>query len=244
MNRLVTAEKDFGKNVLTSVEARAFFREWRKRASSNGGTWSAIRGATFTVAGKKRSGAALMSELRNHLAALQAERCCYCRRRLGGIAYARPIEHILPKDVYRQYTFTYRNLAVACFDCNHVKSNDNWSTWPPTRRRYLKDKKCGGFFHARLHEYDSHVRYLHLETNGASISVYAGLTPQGRHLCVELLRKSSERTLAVSANPRFSAAMDKLRGQVQQMASTHDDAKLLDFMEALELAADRDSAAA
>ncbi|MFI8617289.1 HNH endonuclease [Acidovorax sp. NPDC077693] len=238
MNPLVIAEKDFGKNVLTSVEARAFYREWRKLASSRAGTWSAIRDAKFTVAGKKSSGIAIISALRSHLAALQAERCCYCRRRLDGIAYARPIEHILPKDTFNQYTFTYRNLAVACFDCNHVKTNDNWSNWPPARRRYLKEKSCGGFFHARLHEYDSHVRYLHLETNGAAISVYAGLTPQGRHLCVELLRKSSERTLSVSANPRFSAAMDKLRGQVQQIAATHDDVKLLDFMEALELAAD------
>ncbi|MES5325087.1 HNH endonuclease [Alcaligenes phenolicus] len=242
MNHLVTAEKDFGENVLPSMEARAFYREWRKLASSGVGTWSAIRDAKFTAAGKSRDGAWIMTRLRNHLAALQAERCCYCRRRLVGIAYARPIEHILPKDTYGQFTFIYRNLAVACFDCNHVKSNNNWSTWPSTRRRYPKDKNCSGFFHARLHEYNSHVRYLHLETNGASISVYAGLTPQGRHLCAELLAKSSERTLAISANPRFSAAMDKLRDQVQQIAATHDDDKLLDFMEALELSANRGNA--
>lgn len=239
MNRLVTAEQDFGKNVLTSIEARAFYREWRKLASSRANPWSAIRDAEFTVAGKKKySGVKVISALRNHLASQQAERCCYCQRRLGGIAYARPIEHILPKDIYGQYTFTYRNLAVACFDCNHVKSNVNWSSWPQNRRRYLNEKSCNSFFHARLHDYDSHVRYLHLETNGASISVYVGLTPQGQHLCAQLLSKSSERTLAESANPRFSAAMDKLRGQVQQMAATRDDTKLLDFMEALELAAD------
>jgi len=239
VNKLVAAEIDFGKNVLTSVEARAFYREWRKLASSRASPWSAIRDATFTVAGRKKCyGKDIISALRTHLAALQSERCCYCRRRLGGIAYARPIEHILPKNTYGQHTFTYRNLAVACFDCNHVKSKANWSTWPHKRRRYINEKSCHSFFHARLHDYDSHVRYFHLETNGASISVYVGLTPQGRHLCFELLSKSSERTLAESANPRFSAAMDKLRGQVQQMAATTDDTKLLDFMEALELAAD------
>lgn len=239
MNTLVNAERDFGKNVLTSVEARKFYREWRKLASSRASTWSTIRDATFTVAGKERSGSAVISALRGHLVALQAGRCCYCRRRLGGIAYARPIEHILPKDIYTHFTFTYRNLAVACFDCNRVKNNENWSAWSPTRRRYLKEKNCIGFFHARFHDYDSHVRYFHLETNGASISVYTGLTQQGRHLCSKLLNKSSGRCLSVSANPRFSAAMDKLRGQVLQMAATHNDAQLLDFMEALELAADR-----
>ncbi|MFH6838007.1 HNH endonuclease [Providencia sp. 2024EL-00732] len=239
MNQLVIAEIDFGMNVLTSVEARAFYRTWRKLAPNRAGSWSAIRDATFTVAGKKKwTGVDVMSALRDHLAALQDDRCCYCRRRLGGIAYARPIEHILPKNIYGQYTFTYRNLAVACFDCNHVKSKANWSDWPQNRRGYLNEKCCNSFFHARFHDYDSHVRYLHLETNGASISIYAGLTPQGRHLCVQLLRKSSERILAESANPRFSATMSKLRGQVQQMAVATDDTKLLDFMEALELAAD------
>lgn len=239
MDQLVTAEIDFGMNVLTSIEARAFYRSWKKVASNRAGSWSAIRNATFTVASKKKwSGVDVISALRDHLVALQSERCCYCRRRLGGIAYARPIEHILPKNVYGHYTFTYRNLAVACFDCNHVKSKANWSNWPTNRRGYINKKSCNSFFHARFHDYDSHVRYLHLETNGASVSIYVGLTPQGRHLCVELLKKSSGRILSESANPRFSAAMGKLRGQVQQISAATDDTKLLDFMEALELAAD------
>ena len=228
---------NFGKNVLTTVEARAFYRKWRKLASSTAGTWSAIRDEKFTVSGKKMSGKVVISALRRHLSAIQNERCCYCQRPLDGIAYARPIEHILPRDIYKQYTFTYRNLAVACFNCNQVKSNNNWSNWPPMCRQYPKEKDCVGFFHARFHNYNTHIRYFHLETNDASISVYAGLTPQGQHLCVELLSKSSKRTLEVSANPRFSVAMNKLRGQVQNMATTQDDTKLLDFMEALELAA-------
>lgn len=238
MSSLDSIERDFGRSVLTSPEARAFYRSWRKRSASEAGTWSSIRDATFTVSGKTKLGAAIITALREHLVAQQGERCCYCRRRLSGIAYARPIEHILPKHVYRQYTFSYRNLAVACFDCNHVKSKDNWSTWPEARRRYIPEKNCGSFFHARLHDFDAHVRYLHLETNGASISVYTGLTPQGRQLCTDLLKKSAERTLSTTANPRFAAAMDKLRFQVDRMTHARDDSHLMDFMEALELAAD------
>lgn len=238
MSNLDILERDFGKNVLTSAQARAFYRSWRKRSANEAGTWSSIRDASFTVSGQTHLGVTIITALREHLATLQGERCCYCRRRLGGIAYARPIEHILPKHVYGQYTFSYRNLAVACFDCNHVKSKNNWSTWPKARRRYIPEKNCGGFFHARLHDYDTHIRYLHLETNGASISVYAGLTPQGRKLCKDLLKKSAERTLSTTANPRFAAAMDKLRVQVNQMTRARDDSCLMDFMEALELAAD------
>lgn len=238
MKSLVASEKEFGLIVLNSSEARAFYRHWRRRAEYETGAWSEIRKASFTAAGKTLVGIVIISALRQHLAAIQGDRCCYCRRRLGGIAYARPIEHILPKNVYQRFTFSYRNLAVACFDCNHVKHSDNWSTWPVTRRRYIPERHCTGFFHARLHEYDSHVRYLHLDTNGASISVFAGLTPQGQHLCNGLLKKSAERTLATSANPRFAAAMDKLRAQVGLMAQTVSDERLLEFMEALELAAD------
>ncbi len=228
---------DSGKNVLTKVEARVFYRKWRKIATSTAGTWSAIRDEKFTVAGKEMSGKSVISALRSQLAAMQNERCCYCQRHLDGIAYARPIEHILPKDFYKQFTFRYRNLAVACFNCNKAKSNRNWSDWPKECTDYPKQNNCVGFFHPRFHEYKTHIRYFHIETNDASISAYAGLTPQGQHLCAELLSKSSKRTLEVSANPRFSVAMNKLRGQVQNMATTQDDTKLLDFMEALELAA-------
>ena len=238
MNDLKFLERDFGKNVLKSSEARAFFRSWRHRSATEPGSWSAIRKASFLIAGKSHAGVSIIGALRDHLAAVQGERCCYCRRRLVGIAYARPIDHVLPKNRYPQYTFNYRNLAVACFDCNHVKHKDNWSTWPVKRRRYLSERSCGEFFHARMHDFDEHIRYLHLDTNGASISVYAGLTPQGRQLCTALLKKSAGRSLATSANPRFAAALDKLRVQTEQMAQTKNDAALLDFMEALELAAD------
>lgn len=237
MNQLVWAEKDFGTNVLDSVEARVFYRRWRKIASSRVGTWKAIRESTFIVAGKERFGRDVISALRKHLATLQNERCCYCQRSLDGIAYAQPIEHILPRKTYKQYTFIYRNLAVACYNCNKIKRDSNWSTWPSVRKHYPPERNCRGFFHARFHIYDSHIRRLNLETNGASINVYSGLTPQGQHLCRTLLSKSSKKTLEVTANKRFSAAMDKLHNQAQQMLAAQNDATLLDFIEALDLSA-------
>lgn len=232
-------ERDFGSKVLTTPQARVFYRSWRRRAITHPKTWTEIRDAKFSVGAKEYPGTSVISGLRAHLVALQKERCCYCRRHLDGTAYGRQLDHILPKHIYRRFTFSYRNLAVSCYNCNHSKRGDNWSTWPATRRRYITARGCGSFFHARFHDYDAHIRYVLLDTNGASISIYAGLTPQGRHLCANLLNKSAKRTLTTSANPRFSAAMDKLRAQVGQMAATADDSKLMDFMEALELAADQ-----
>ncbi len=45
-------------------------------------------------------------------------RCNYCEHNEGG-----DIEHILPKSVYPQYTFTWENYLLACTNCNRYKSD-------------------------------------------------------------------------------------------------------------------------
>lgn len=238
MKRLIAFERDFGESVLVSKEAKTFFRHWRKTAAGHSGSWSAIRVATFTQSGKQSCGLDVISRLRKQLIATQSGRCCYCRSPLDGIAYAQQIEHILPRHAYGQYTFSYRNLAVACFICNSVKAKDNWSKWPLGRRKYISRKSCEGFFHARLHDYDEHVRYFRLETNDVSINLYTGLTPQGRHLCGDLLRRSAQRRMAMRANPRLSSAMDKLHLQIDKLEDAEEHPALMDFMKLLGTAAD------
>src|SRR6218665_72266 len=229
MSAIVSAEQCFGRNVLKTPAARAFFRRWRRNAKVMTKPWASIRSASYEDAGKERSGAALISALRDHLTTLQQGRCCYCRRPLQGIGWAKPLDHVLAQEPYRQHTFCYRNLAVACFDCNLAKSNSPWSKWPKDRRAYIAVNQCKAFFHPRLHSYDQHVRYIHIDTNGATISVYAGLTPQGRHLCANLLHKTAGAILATSANIRFASAMDKLRIQIGHLNPVKDGTRLLDF---------------
>ena len=45
-------------------------------------------------------GASIKSAFRRRLLELQDGRCCYCRRWLVSTAYAKPIEHILPRRHY------------------------------------------------------------------------------------------------------------------------------------------------
>lgn len=234
---LAKYEQDFARKALSEPQVKYFFRSWRKRAAWRRQAWSEIREDSVVGSKKICKGKAIIDSLRKHLVELQRGRCCYCRRVLDGIAYARQIDHVLPKNVYPQYAFVYRNLAVACFNCNHLKGVVNWSMWPLGRKKYIGKKDCVEFFHPRFHDYDSHVRYLHLETNGASICVYAGITPQGMALCANLLNKSAKRVLSVSANSRFSDAINKLRAQVGWMVSNSEDSHLMDFIESLELAA-------
>lgn len=231
---LVLAEQTFGKQVLPSKEARCFFRQWRRNAVQNKMAWKAFRDAILFEGGRSRGGETLISSLRQHLVDLQQGRCCYCRCLLQGIAYARPVEHVLPRTDYPQYTFVYRNLAVSCYDCNQSKKAKNWSGWKKGRKHYISLRRSSHYFHPRLHKYDEHVRFLRIETNGAAISVYVGLTPQGRQICRDLLQYTAGRALATSANARIASSMDRLKMCVDRLESEKTAEELMSFIEAFD----------
>lgn len=231
---LAKSEHDFFASNLKSNESRIFFRRWRRLAAISKDAWADIRKDEFLVDGKKIVGAVLITSLRNHLTDLQGGFCCYCRQALQGIGWAKPIDHVLPKDKFPRFTFHYRNLAVACFNCNQTKKNANWSGWSRSRRGYIPEKRCSTFFHPRHHDYDDHVRYLHIATNGASLSIYYGITEQGKQLCAKLLNKSAGRQLVLSANPRLEKALTRIRTQVDAMEKHAVAGHMEDFLEALE----------
>lgn len=231
---LKLAEQEFARQVLPSKEARSFLRMWRRHAAENKKAWSDFRDAVFREGNRSTEGSVLISLLRQHLVGIQGGRCCYCRRLLQGIAYAKPIEHVLSRADYPQYTFLYRNLAVSCYDCNHSKKAKNWSGWKIGRKGYVPAGRCAKFFHPRLHKFDDHVRFLRIETNGTSISVYVGLTDQGRQICRDLLQHTAGRELLTSANKRIASAMEKLKVQIDRLEDLKSAEDLRSFMEALD----------
>lgn len=113
----------------------------------------------------------------------QEPRCCYCKRWLLNNAYASPIEHVLPSSKYPSHALRLRNLALACHDCNYLKADDDWSE---ALGSHPSSKELG-FFHPSYHAYDSHIQYVHYETNELEYISFHGLTTQGRHLCTNLL---------------------------------------------------------
>ncbi|WP_091789297.1 HNH endonuclease [Paraburkholderia steynii] len=155
-------------------------------------------------------GVQIQKALRDHLAQLQKNRCCYCRRWLQNIAYARPVEHVLSRDEYPRFSLHYWNLAAACHDCNHRKSSHPWGTWH--KHGYPSPRCIKDFFHPRFHDYDAHIRYVRVETNTISVAVYLGLSPQGRQLCRDLLGFISKVDALVHNNPRMSNAITKIQG--------------------------------
>ncbi|MFB4390537.1 MULTISPECIES: HNH endonuclease [unclassified Pseudomonas] len=126
------------------------------------------------------------ARLRKSLKRRQEPRCCYCKRWLLNHASAAPIEHVLPRAIYPRFSLRVRNLAIVCVDCNAVKKAADWGKFPKPHKRYPSPETML-FFHPRYHKYDEHIRFLRLETNRQELVTYHGLTPQGRHLCNELL---------------------------------------------------------
>jgi uncharacterized protein (TIGR02646 family) len=107
--------------------------------------------------------AAIKSAFRRRLLELQGGRCGYCRRWLVSSAYAKPIEHTLPRSHYPQFSVEFLNLAVACSDCNGDKTDHKWGAISRARRRYPRAREFTEAFHPRFHRYDDHVRYVRLE---------------------------------------------------------------------------------
>lgn len=154
--------------------------------------------------------AALKSVLRDQLVRLQSNRCCFCRRWLVNTAYARPIEHILPRSPFKQFSLHYWNLAIACTDCNSKKTNTVWGKINTGVRRYPTPESITDWFHPRFHDYDEHVRFLRLESNGLAVVVYVGLTVQGRALCEALLQHIAAKEMLIGNNPALNDCVNAL----------------------------------
>lgn len=156
-------------------------------------------------------GASIKAAFRDRMLKLQGNRCCYCRRWLVSTAYARPIEHILPRRHYPQFSIEFWNLAVACADCNTKKTDDNWGGISKVSRRYPGAREFTDFFHPRFHRYNDHIRYVRVETNVSSVVLFTGLTPQGQHLCRSLLHRIAAKETLIENNPVLAPAMNQIR---------------------------------
>lgn len=155
------------------------------------------------------TGPLIRKALRTFLEKEQNFLCCYCQRPLINIAHAKPIEHILPRVDFVQYTFHFWNLAIACFDCNQIKLDD---VWVNDDKRDLETYPAPATFtemyHPRFHRFAEHVRFIRVQTNEQIISIYVGITVQGQQLCLKLLRDLSAREIVLNSNPELKAALE------------------------------------
>ena len=185
------------------------WRQARSRPYSD--VWSALGKIEDATPAGVIKGASITSAFRQRMLKLQGNRCCYCRRWLMNIAYAKPIEHVLPRSAYPQFSIEFWNLAVACTDCNSMKTNEVWGGFSKASRRYPRAAEFIDSFHPRFHRYDEHIRYVRVETNVSSVVLFTGLTPQGQHLCRSLLHRIAAKETLIENNPVLAPAMEQIR---------------------------------
>lgn len=189
-------------------ELLKIFRKSRRGASSG---WELLNAVGKSDPKAKVNASALKGALRDQLSPRQANRCCYCRRWMANSGYTRHIEHILPHSEFPQFSVHFWNLAISCPDCNTLKSNTIWGCIAKTRKRYPLPSDIKTWFHPRFHEYDDHVRFVRLESNGMAVVAYVGLTDAGRFLCDNLLRHVAKMELLVASNPVLSGCAAALQ---------------------------------
>lgn len=98
----------------------------------------------------------LKDSIRKRLLILQGEFCIYCGAEFSS-ASTTHIEHIMPKDIYPEYTFEPLNLALACQRCNiDLKRVSNYVT-NYDNKNY---KNCKlSIVHPYLNNLDRHMDY-------------------------------------------------------------------------------------
>lgn len=192
--------------------AKGQLRSVIRRVGSGGvDPWVRLSKWEFSApCGSKITGVQFKKGFREHVGALQKGRCCYCRRVLVRMAHAQPIEHVLPRTHHPEFTFHFWNLAVACADCNLAKSSNTWGAFPKGRR-YPEPAAFTETFHPRFHNYQEHVFHLRLEVGSAAVAVFKGITPQGRHLCANVLSKVTKCEILEASSDDLARSMAILK---------------------------------
>lgn len=162
------------------------------------------------------TGKAIRKHIRGIIEKEQRHQCCYCRRPLLNNAHAKPIEHILPHSTFVQHTFEILNLSIACVDCNTYKTDKVWTAKEGKflrTRRYPPARAFTDMFHPRFHRYDEHITFFRVHSNTHCISIYTGLTAQGKNLCKNLLTHISKLEIFVSANSELKEHIETIHEQ-------------------------------
>ncbi len=213
---------------------RLLRRFWvRSRRPPIADVWGELSALAHATPQGEIRGSSIKAAFRKRLLKLQDGRCCYCRRWLTSSAHGKPIEHVLPRSKYPQFAVEYWNLAVACSDCNGAKTDDVWGAIPLNGLEYPNHDQFSDMFHPRYHRFDDHLRYTRVESNKATVVWFAGITPQGYHLCKTLLYKIAAKESLVASNPILAKAMTQIKG-FEEHASKEGLNAFADFQQALD----------
>lgn len=152
------------------------------------GQWKGFRDSIWTCKYGEITGASIMSALRDHLASIQGENCCYCGQPLLLGGNSRQLDHVLPSSVYDRFAFHFWNLAVACERCNRIKKNTAHELVSSKFKHYPEHNLFANQYHPRYHKYRLHVQFGITATTDYFYIVFVGKTNQGKRLVADVLQ--------------------------------------------------------
>ncbi|MCW8275956.1 hypothetical protein IMF27_09815 [Pseudomonas sp. PCH199] len=201
------------------MKSENFFDASRRESRD---VWGAFYATEWQTPAGLIKGAELMAALRDHLAELQDEQCCYCREPLLKGGYSRPIEHVLPRSEHPRFTLHFWNLAVSCERCNRLKGKTQSETFARVLSSYPDLADFVSQYHPRLHDYDMHIKYTAIVQNGVNIPLYAGRTVHGRNLCSQFLHAAALEMTLLSPKSKFYGDVNT----IQNFIVSHDEAAI------------------
>ncbi|MDV7458265.1 hypothetical protein R4643_12325 [Acinetobacter baumannii] len=109
----------------------------------------------------------IRKKIRDHFLSAQDYQCCYCKmtkQEDHGLVW--DVEHILPKILYPQFTFTPLNLAVSCKECNRSKwNNDIVINSSEIKEHYVISSNNISIIHPHFDIYDEHIKVIRYGNN-------------------------------------------------------------------------------
>jgi len=109
----------------------------------------------------------IRKKIRDYFLLAQDYKCCYCKmtkQEDHGLVW--DIEHILPKILYPQFTFTPLNLAISCKECNRNKwNNDIIIDNSKIGSKYITSSNNISIIHPHLDFYEEHLKVVRYGEN-------------------------------------------------------------------------------
>lgn len=203
------------------LESESFFDSTQRPTHD---AWKEIYDAEWVGTHGDIKGSEIMSALRDHLASLQSDNCCYCAQPLLKGGHSRQIEHVLPRAVYGRFSFHFWNVAVACERCNRLKRKKGYQPLSKTLRAYPEHAAFTDCFHPRFHSYKGHITFAEVAGVDYRYIVYLGLTTQGRKLVDDILTDAALEMTRESIDAAIRADIERIRAGARQQGAAGLDA--------------------
>lgn len=158
-----------------------------------------------------------------YLKNIQIDYCCYCQEKILHNKNFN-IDHVLPRQIYPQFSFKMENFAAACITCNAIKTNNDWFKLP-IPSDYPKQATALACYHPNLHNFNDHIDMICIQSNRIYLRAYSGKTNKGKALVEKHLKSLCIYSAKTMGSPNVATAIENLTIFLGKTAGEKNDIK-------------------